>query len=210
MRDLETALEHLQVIRRLMEQATVYRTVTVPTALAGGALALLTSLTLYFLAGRATPQTHLATWLAAFALVNAFHHGLIWRTTRTRDEPYLSAGLGMALKTMSPPLFVGGLLGIALGFGPQGDVVAASLVWTTFYGLALLATHAFSPRSLRVLGLAFTATGSLGLAVHWAQIVALTPASGSPEQTGAIFMGITFGLFHLIYGGCVRSWQRAS
>lgn len=208
MSDSETALEHLKVIRGLMEKATVYRAVTVPTALVGGSLAIITAGTLGWLNEQLASTTVITVWLGVLLLVNAFHHGLIWRTARQEGEPYLSPGLHMALKTILPPMFVGGVLGITLGYGPPKDLVAASLIWTTFYGLSLLATHGFSPRSLRVLGLAFTLTGSLWLAVHWWRDP--EAASMTPQRMSALIMGVTFGIYHLIYGLCVRSWQRSS
>ena len=72
-----------------------------------------------------------------------------------------------------------------------------------------MATSGFSPRSLRVLGLAFTLVGSLLLGLHWvdgANIMAFI----SPQRTAAILMGMTLGLFHLVYAGYTRSQQRNS
>lgn len=208
MSDSDTALEHLKVIRGLMEKATVYRAVTVPTALTGGLAAIITATVLYILAERLSPAEVVSVWLGVFVLVNLFHHGLIWKTARQEGEPYLSVGLRMALKAIIPAIFTGGILGIALGYGPARDVVGTALVWTTFYGLALMATQGFSPRSLRVLGLVFTLTGGLLLGLHWWREGGLTPAS--MQRTSALIMGMTFGVGHLIYGICVRSWQRAA
>ncbi len=209
MSDSDTALEHLKLIRGLMEKATVYRTVTVPTALVGGLAAVITAVALFLLHESLVPTTAVTVWLAVFVAINLFHHGLIWRTARRENEPYLSSGLHMALKAILPAIFCGGVLGLTLGYGPPRDIVAASLVWTTFYGLALLATHGFSPRSLRVLGLVFTLTGAVLLGLHWWEID-FTLVQLGPQRTSALIMGITFGVYHLIYGLCVRAWQRAS
>lgn len=207
MDDSETALEHLTVIRGLMEKATVYRTVTAPTALFGGCLALLTAGILWGLDRSLTPPTCIGVWIGVLIVVNAFNHGFIWKTAQRAGEPYLSSGLRMALKAITPALFAGGVLGLALGLGPQQDLPAATLAWTTFYGLALLATHGFSPRSLRVLGFAFTMVGSLLLAAHWAWPASITTIS--PQRLGAAIMGFTFGGFHLVYGFAIfRDRQR--
>ena len=48
MSDSETALEHLRLIRGIMEKATVYRAVTVPTALVSGGSAIVAAAALYF------------------------------------------------------------------------------------------------------------------------------------------------------------------
>ena len=145
----------------------------------------------------------MSIWLGVFLVVNAFHHCLIFRTSRQEGERYLSTGFNMAMKAIVPTMFVGGVLGLALGFGPSQDLVGACLAWATFYGLALMATSGFSPRSLRVLGLGFTLTGSLLLAMHWWQ--GNGGELASPQSTSAIIMGMTFGVFHLVYGMCVRS-----
>ena len=124
-------------------------------------------------------------------LINLLNHALIWRTAQQSQEPYFSAGLTMALKAVVPALFAGGLLGLALGFGPKSDLVGATLCWVTFYGLALMATSGFSPRSLRLLGMAFTLVGSGGLAAHWSMdFTELTSA----HQLSALIMGLTFGV----------------
>lgn len=210
MRDSETALEHLKVIRGLMEKATIYRTVTVPTAFFGGGMALVLSLVLWSLGDRMGSTSELTVWLLAFAVVNAFHHGLIFVTARKAGDSYPSPGLNMALKTMVPPLFVGGLLGIAVGWGPLRDPLATTLIWITFYGLALLATHGFSPRSLRVLGMALTLAGSLTLTGYLCVPQFLQGLNVSPSKVSALAMGVTFGLGHLIYGISVKAAQRTA
>ncbi len=209
MNDSDKALEHLQVIRGLMEKATVYRAVSVPTAIIGGLVALITSAMFYVRNEQFDTATTVSIWLGVAFLVNGIHHGLIWKTAQKEGEPYLSSGLRMALKALIPPMFVGGVFGLALAYGPAADLVATTLVWITFYGLALMATSGFSPRSLRVLGLAFTLVGSLLLGLHWvdgANIMAFI----SPQRTAAILMGMTLGLFHLVYAGYTRSQQRNS
>ena len=205
MNDSAKALEHLKVIRDLMEKATVYRAVSVPTAVAGGLLAILTAGTLFALNSKIDRSMTMSIWLGIFVLVKTFHHGLIWRTASSEGEPYLSSGLRMALKAMLPPMFVGGVLGLALGYGPSQDIVAATLIWSTCYGLALMATSGFSPRSLRMLGLAFTLVGSLLLGLHWGTN---SVSDLSPQRTAAIIMGMTFGIFHLAYAIWARLVQR--
>jgi hypothetical protein len=209
MNDSDKALEHLKVIRGLMEKATVYRAVSVPTAIIGGLLAIAAASTFYLLNDQLDTAMTVTIWLSIAVLVNAIHHGLIWRTAQKEAEPYLSSGLRMALKALLPPMFVGGVLSLALAYGPQADLVATTLVWITFYGLALMATSGFSPRSLRVLGLAFTLVGSFLLGLHWADAANIL-GSISPQRTAAILMGLTFGLFHLVYAVYTRSQQRGS
>jgi hypothetical protein len=70
-------------------------------------------------------------------------------------------------------------------------------VWIGFYGLALIATQHFAPRSLVFLGWAFLTTAA-----------AMTVASRQLEYYATplvpnLAMGATFGLYHLIYAACV-------
>ena len=79
-------------------------------------------------------------------------------------------------------------------------------VWIGFYGLALIATQHFAPRSLVVLGWSFLITAAV-----------MTVASRQLEYYATplvpnLAMGATFGLYHLIYAACVSrsSVQRGS
>ena len=69
--------------------------------------------------------------------------------------------------------------------------------WIGFYGLALIATQHFAPRSLVYLGWGFLLTA-----------VAMTVFSRQLEYYDTplvpnVAMGATFGLYHLIYAACV-------
>jgi hypothetical protein len=65
--------------------------------------------------------------------------------------------------------------------------------------LALVATTLFAPRSLTVLGWAFLLTGVT------VPVVA-NAVEGLPSDVPNIAMGLTFGLYHLIYAAC--AWSR--
>ena len=72
-------------------------------------------------------------------------------------------------------------------------------MWIVFYGLALLSTALFAPRSLALLGWAFLLTG-VSVPVTGDAVEGL--ASDIPN----FFMGITFGAYHLIYA--LSTWPR--
>jgi hypothetical protein len=67
--------------------------------------------------------------------------------------------------------------------------------------LALLSTALFAPRSLAILGWAFLLTGA-GVAVIANALEGLT------DDAPNLVMGITFGLYHLVYALC--TWLRKS
>ena len=76
------------------------------------------------------------------------------------------------------------------------------VVWIAFYGLALLSTALFAPRSLVCLGWAFLLSALA--------LPALRNVIGDfPANLPNLAMGITFGLYHLIYAVCAWPRKRA-
>ncbi|MEM7011299.1 MAG: hypothetical protein AAF585_07435 [Verrucomicrobiota bacterium] len=197
MSESEAAAEHLRVIRALMERATVYRAISAPTALVGGILAIGTSALLYFGGNPDSPkEIYYALWILVLGFVSAFNTVLLWRDAKQRGAPMITASLRHAVRSLAPPLFVGGVLS---SLTVQDSVLICTLIWVIFYGLALVATHSFAPRSMKMLGAIFILTG-LGIwsAAHYGII----EAADNPRQhlqLSAIIMALTFGLYHIVY-----------
>ncbi len=198
----EAALENLRIIRSLMEKAHIYRAVSAPAALTGGVLAL---------AASAWPVQHalanngeavmcetcfLATWLIILGIASALNVVLLAREAARRSQPFVSEGMRMALRAFAPPMLVGGCVGIGLIVFLH-NLTLAALIWILCYGLALLSTASFSPRSLPRLGWAFVITGLL-LFFAWAanRDVDLLSSDLAPAS---LALGLTFGLLHVIY-----------
>ncbi|WP_395715427.1 hypothetical protein [Prosthecobacter sp.] len=198
----EAALENLQIIRSLMEKAHIYRAVSAPAALTGGVLAL---------AAAGWPVWHaltnqgaavmcdncfLYTWLAILGVASVLNVILLAREAARRNQPFISPGMRMALRAFTPPMLVGGVVGIGLIIFLH-NLTLAALIWALCYGLSLLGTASFSPRSLIRLGWAFVVTGLL-LFVVWAtkRDVDLLSSDLAPAS---LVMGITFGLLHVVY-----------
>ncbi len=196
----QAALENLRVIRSLMEKAHIYRAISAPAAFLGGALAVLCALNTGWAAwkneGVVQNNTFLWEWLAILAVAGVVNVILLAREARRRGQPLVSDGMRMALRAILPPLFVGGVMGSGLILYLQNHVMAA-LIWVVCYGLALLATASFSPRSLVRLGWVFIAAG---LILFW-----IWAANGDirllsrDEGPAAVIMGLTFGLCHIAY-----------
>src|SRR5205807_1077432 len=74
-------------------------------------------------------------------------------------------------------------------------------VWVAFYGLALLSTSLFAPRSLSLLGWAFLLT-ALATPVLGDRIDQLT------DDVPDTIMALTFGFYHLIYA--IATWSPSS
>ncbi len=197
----QTALEHLRVIRSLLEKAQVYRAVSAPAALCGGLMALGAAGYTFKIAqldfsGRVEPMQFLAMWLVILAVSSVLNVLLLYRESAGRGQSFFSEGMRMAVRAFAPPMLVGGVLGICL-IWYHDDVKLASLVWILCYGLALVAMKHFSPRSLTRLGRAFLVVGTL-LTLWYFKRGGLGFMQND-EAPASLFLGLTFGLLHVLY-----------
>lgn len=198
----EAALENLRIIRSLMEKAHIYRAVSAPAALTGGVLALVASGWPVWHAVKMQGDAvmcdlcFLETWLIILAISSALNVFLLAKEAKRRSQPFVSAGMRMALRAFVPPLLVGGSVGIGLIVFLH-NLTLAALIWALCYGLALLSTASFSPRSLVRLGWAFVITGLLTF-FGWAACSDVRLLS-SDLGPASLVMGLTFGLLHVVY-----------
>jgi hypothetical protein len=209
------AEDHLRVIRSLMEKATIYRALSAPAALVGGTLSLAGSAFLMWYErhngpNEVTSNIFGSVWAIVFALTAGISLLLIWRDARRREEPFFSIGFRSAMNAMLPPMLFAVL--ITLAHAVRNTVPYTVPWWITFYGLALLAMAHFAPRSIAVLGWAFLIAGAIcvgGMLDYW--IGSNYYFGGElPEFINGpcVLMGVTFGLFHLVYAAC--TWPRRS
>lgn len=202
------AEEDLRVIRTLMERATVYRTISVPTAFVAGSLSTLTAAAIYWnnevspWFGRAIRgQPFAKIWIAVLVATLAANTFFIWREARRNNRPFISSGMKLALRGIAPCVLISAAFTawfLSTGYlgGAELDLV---VVWIVSYGLALLSTALFAPRSLALLGWAFLLSG---LAVPTATNLTHDFSIHLP----VFAMGTTFGLYHLVYA--VFTWPR--
>lgn len=92
----------------------------------------------------------------------------------------------------------------ALTWQSPDEGVALALIWIGFYGLALLATMNFAPRSLSVLGWAFMLTAAIWITLLATGASQRVAVRGQPAIV--MVMGLTFGIYHLVYAAC--TWRR--
>ena len=194
-----------------MERATIYRAISAPTALVGGVLSVgLAAALLVWQAQDGSrnvdARAFYEVWLLVLLLTLAANTWFIWRGARERGEPLVSAGFRLAVRSVVPAFFAGiamsGVLTITTSLA-----LFPTLMWVTFYGLGLLATMSFAPRSIVVLGWAFLFTGLIAFASF--VFVGVEPEFDLPTPTRfypAAIMGATFGLYHLVYAAC--TWPR--
>jgi len=210
MNEQERAEEHLRTIRRLMERGTIYRAISAPTALVGGLLSLGAS-AVWMATTRPNADPHfsfLLLWLLVFVLTAGTNTVFIVLGARRRNEAVFSASMKAAFTALAPPFLVAAMLTVLFNVAASDPLNEATLgiTWAICYGLGLLATSHFAPRSLALLGWAFLISGLAAI---------LTVRFGSDfffrmldARNTVVFMAATFGLFHLIYAIC--AWPRGN
>jgi hypothetical protein len=208
-RERSKAEEDLRVIRSLMERATVYRAISAPAALVAGFLSIFAAAAIY-LNGQtginrlAQGRAFAAIWLIVLILAVAANAFFIWREAKKDGRAFISSGMKLSLRAITPNLLIPAV--VTLWFLVSGYKGATEqelvVVWIAFYGLALLSTALFAPRSLVCLGWAFLLTALA--------LPALKNVVGDlPANLANVAMGITFGLYHLIYAVCAWARKRA-
>ena len=200
--DSDSASSQLRVIRSLMERATIYRSLSAPTAFAGGLLSL-GGLGLAYLedgvnAGHQLSDAgFLAIWLTILVLTSLTNAYFLWQEARRRGQPLFSAGMKCALRSVLPPFLCAGFFTILC----QIPTLLAP-AWVLFYGLGLLAMQHFAPRSIVVLGWMFVVAAGIG--PSWAfWIPAAWPEGMDRGVMASWMMALTFGLFHIVYAVAV-------
>jgi hypothetical protein len=209
-----------------MERATIYRAISAPTALVGGVLSLLACgfflRVPFFLNWNPAsivlppPDCFLPIWLVVLLLTAAANTLFIVIGAKKRNEPVFSASMKAALYALAPAFIAGGVFTLCFGgilWDPMLDLVIG-IGWAACYGLGLLATAHFAPRSLTLLGWAFFLSSMVAIlslrlsgqiSLHLGRV---NFVDSNPYQYyfGPLFMAVTFGLFHLIYAAC--AWPR--
>ncbi len=193
--------EQLRVIRSLMERATIYRAISAPTALVGGLLSLGAFATAYYAKhhrhSNLTPRQFVVVWLVVLALTGLTNLLFLGRGAAQRREPLFSAGMKCALASVAPAFLLAGLLTVLIHKPMQ-----LCIIWMVLYGIGLLATQHFAPRSLVALGGVFFVGGGV-LMVAWKHLFL---APGQVEPSTLVVSGIMAGAFgglHLAYAAAV-------
>ncbi len=196
------AEEHLRVIRSLMERATHYRAISAQGALVGGLLSVLTAGLLIWREsrGHGCERCELVSWLVVLALTAAANLWFLWRDERARGEPFFSSRTRWALRALAPSFVTAGAVTLVLG---DRVLLLLGVLWSAFYGIGLLATGHFAPKSINRLGRAFVAVALLAVVSEplWGNMA----GSGNPRAF-EFYMAATFGLFHLVYAAL--TWPR--
>ena len=203
--DARAASDNLQVIRTLMERASLYRRALAPIMLSAGMLGTLAAVA--GLAGQlVTVRAFGVLWFstASVAVIVAF---LLARRQALKDhEPFWSSPTRRVTHALLPALTAGLCVGVGLMFslGETAEKVNVliALLWMLSYGCALHAAGFFMVRGIRWLGWIFIAGGCA---------VFLLLAVAQPELRAVhahFLMGAFFGLLQVMYGGYLYATEK--
>lgn len=190
------ATEHLQVIRTLMERATIYRRALAPIMLTVGLLGVAGGI-LGCLLNFDTPKLFAFFWsvICILGMVGAFL--LVRRQALKAAEAFWSPPTRRVTQAVLPPFFAGLFTVLAVFLPRWSDPLQAWWLppfWMIFYGCALHAAGFFMPRGIKLFAWIFIVLGG-------ALFLVLSGLSNVPPLRYAHgIMGLVFGGLHLAYG----------
>lgn len=174
-------MDNLRYIRETMERASAFTGISGWGQVAIGGTALISAL----IAGRQSSfQTWLAVWIAEAVISLLIAGWSMDRKARAAQMPLLSGPGRKVAFSLSPPLFVGGLLTVVLY--QAGLVSAIPGVWLLLYGTGVVTGGMFSVRIVPIMGLCFMALGAITLF--------------APPALANWFLAVGFGGLHIVFG----------
>lgn len=177
----ERAMSNIQFIRETMERATLF---TAVPGWGGAAMGVVALGTAAIAALQPAKSLWLATWMVG-ALVSIGVGGFaLWRKARNLNHAVFSGSGRRFLFSFTPPIAVGALLTVVLYRHRAAELLPG--VWLLLYGTGVMAGGAFSVRAVPLMGLLFTALGSVAIFL--------------PLTIGNWFMAAGFGVLHIVFG----------
>jgi hypothetical protein len=192
------------VLKDLRSKEAAYYQLSGSLALLAGTLSISMAAYLWIQSQRGFAITNLQfylLWLLVAGVSTAIF--FIFLRSRFCKAPRFSHRLQVTLVLIAPALLCGTLIPLWLCLSEHRQAYIATH-WMIFYGLALLSTAPFAPRSILALGWGFLASGLLAIAV----VIFGHDLRVFDTRTAALFMFWTFGLLHLLYGIGVRLSDR--
>jgi len=199
--------ERLETLRGLIERQKIYQARLARTALVGGTLSIFTATALFvndeiaaFLDRPVRPREFAAAWIVVLAVTLVTAAMLAVRAPAGESAHRSKMRIKLLLAVIAPYVlipsaFTAWFFGTGYLGGTELDLV---VVWIAFYGLMLVGTAAFAPRSVVLLGWLFLLT-AVGVPLLDEKLDLF--AGDMPS----LFMGLTFGVYHCIYA--VFNWR---
>jgi len=199
-----------------MERTATYRSISVPSATWAGIVsvaAFLLNLCLIHTGNLVlSVRGFLPLWLGVLVLAAIGNTVLLYREARRAGTTFPSPAMLSAIRGMAPAFLAAGVLTGIMAFldftqayHPIFCYIAVPL-WMLFYGIGLLGTQHFAPRSIILLGWAFLLSALVVLiAIPFAVFTFCEMENqGNPiYYFPSAIMATTFGGYHLLYAALV-------
>jgi hypothetical protein len=177
----ERAMDNLRFIRETMERASAFTGISGWGQVAIGATALVSVL---IAAQQASFQGWLAVWIAEVVVALLIAGWSMDRKARAAQMPLLSGPGRKVAFSLSPPIFVGGLLTVVLYQAGLPNAIPG--VWLLLYGTGVVTGGMFSVPIVPIMGLCFMGLGAITLF--------------SPPALNNWFLAAGFGGLHIVFG----------
>ncbi len=187
----------LEIYTELADRSASYQRVLAPVAIAVGAMSLTVAVTLSSRPSRLHALGFELIWATVATVAILILVVSSWRHAARRKEAMLSARTLLVTSVIVPTFLAAAAVSFAAA-ATQMQPLATAGFWMIFYGLGLLATHAFATRALLALGWIFLLSGLFLLSLLCTRIDLLLRLDFT--LAGYWIMGCTFGLYHLAFG----------
>ncbi|HLO00319.1 MAG TPA: hypothetical protein VK208_17805 [Pyrinomonadaceae bacterium] len=177
----ERAMDNLKYIRETMERATSFTGISGWGQVAIGTTALATS---FIAAQQKNFKAWLAVWIAEAAIALLITGWSMDRKARAARMPLLSGPGRKVAFSLSPPIFAGAILTIALYRAGLTNAIPG--LWLLLYGTGVVTGGMFSVSAVPLMGLCFMALGAVSFFV--------------PAEFINWLMAAGFGGLHIIFG----------
>ncbi|MDQ1707181.1 MAG: hypothetical protein QOJ88_392 [Pyrinomonadaceae bacterium] len=177
----ERAMDNLKYIRETMERATAFTGISGWGQVAIGITALAAS---FLSAQQKSFKNWLAVWMAEAVVALLLAGWSIDRKARAAKLPLLSGPGRKVAFSLSPPIFAGLIITVALYRAGLTDVIPG--LWLLLYGTGVVTGGMFSVSVVPIMGLCFMALGAI--------------AFFAPVNFVDWFMAAGFGGLHIVFG----------
>ncbi len=194
------AVEHLQVIRTLMERSAVYRRALAPVMTFTGAVGIVAALSGWGF-HIDSPRGFTAYWTLVGMIAVGGAYWLVRRQALKDAEAFWSPPTRRVTQAILPPVVAGFLASVIIFWKVDASAPEAAGVlalrwlpqgWIVLFGCAMHAAGFFVPRGMKLFGWLFIVGGCSLFAL------------GIPDLPRQVYahgvMGLFFGGFHLAYG----------
>ncbi|HKO99896.1 MAG TPA: hypothetical protein VJU86_23180 [Pyrinomonadaceae bacterium] len=180
----ERAMDNLKYIRATMERSTTFTLVSGWGQVAIGGTALIAA----FIASRQTSfKNWMTVWLVEEVVALLIAGWSMDRKARRSNAALLSGPGRKIIFSLTPPIFVGGLLTIVLYRAGLTDAIPA--LWLLLYGTGVITGGMFSVSVVPIMGLCFMSLGTAALL--------------APPGFADWFMAVGFGGLHIVFGSII-------